>query len=120
MRERPDLEYKRRGDLVGSVANKDVKRREIHLDHVAEQNFQLLLEWRPLNSLRNLCAAVTISELPCNAIPQMDLVGLTSAAMRGSSSTAMTLRAFSRIRTVKLPVPGPTSRTVSVGLRSAF
>ena len=28
--------------------------------------------------------------------------------------------AFSRMRTVRLPVPGPTSRTMSVGLRLAL
>lgn len=40
-----------------------------------------------------------------------------SLAMRGSSSTATSFFAFSRMRTLMLPVPGPISRTVSVGLR---
>lgn len=33
---------------------------------------------------------------------------------------AINFFAFSNILTVRLPVPGPISRTVSVGLRSAF
>lgn len=40
--------------------------------------------------------------------------------MRGSISTTVTFFAFSRMRTVRLPVPGPTSSTVSVGLRAAL
>lgn len=43
-----------------------------------------------------------------------------SAAILGSYSMAMSLLAVSKIRTVKLPVPGPISSTVSVGLSSAF
>jgi hypothetical protein len=43
---------------------------------------------------------------------------LTSAAMRGSISTATHFLTFSRMRTVRLPVPGPTSSTTSVGLRN--
>ena len=39
--------------------------------------------------------------------------------MRGSISTAVQCFAFSNIRTVKFPVPGPTSRTLSVGRRLA-
>ena len=38
----------------------------------------------------------------------------------GSNSTAITFFAFSNILTVRFPVPGPTSRTTSVGLRFAF
>lgn len=45
---------------------------------------------------------------------------LTSAAIRGSISTATHFLTFSRIRTVRLPVPGPTSSTTSVGLRNAW
>ena len=37
---------------------------------------------------------------------------VTSAAILGSNSTAMTFFAFSSILTVRLPVPGPTSRTI--------
>ena len=44
---------------------------------------------------------------------------ITSAAIRGSISTAVTFLAFSKILTVRLPVPGPTSSTLSVGLRFA-
>lgn len=44
----------------------------------------------------------------------------TSAAILGSISTATTFRVAGRIRTVRLPVPGPTSRTTSVGLRLAW
>lgn len=40
--------------------------------------------------------------------------------MRGSISTATHFLTFSRIRTVRLPVPGPTSSTTSVGLRLAL
>ena len=39
----------------------------------------------------------------------------TSAAIRGSISTAVRCLAFSSILTVRLPVPGPTSRTRLVG-----
>ena len=46
----------------------------------------------------------------CSGLPCTRFV--TSAAIRGSSSTAMTFLAFSRILTVRLPVPGPTSRTI--------
>ena len=45
---------------------------------------------------------------------------ITSAAIRGSISIAVTCLAFSKIFTVKFPVPGPTSRTLSVGLRFAL
>lgn len=45
---------------------------------------------------------------------------MTSAAILGSISTAVTLLAFSNIFTVRFPVPGPTSRTLSVGLRFAW
>ena len=38
----------------------------------------------------------------------------------GSNSTAITFFAFSNMRTVKFPVPGPTSRTTSEGLRFAL
>lgn len=44
---------------------------------------------------------------------------VTSLAIRGSISTATTFRHCSRIRTVKFPVPGPTSRTTSVCFRFA-
>lgn len=44
------------------------------------------------------------SGLPCTLL-------VTSAAIRGSISTAMTLFALSRILTVKFPDPGPTSKT---------
>ena len=39
--------------------------------------------------------------------------------MRGSISTAVQCFAFSNIRTVRFPVPGPTSSTLSVGRRLA-
>lgn len=42
---------------------------------------------------------------------------VSSAAIRGSISTAVTCFAFSSILTVRLPVPGPTSSTLSVGRR---
>ena len=40
--------------------------------------------------------------------------------MRGSISTTATRFACSRMRTVRLPVPGPTSSTTSVGFRFAL
>jgi hypothetical protein len=40
--------------------------------------------------------------------------------MRGSISTAMHFLALERMRVVRLPVPGPTSRTMSDCLRFAF
>ncbi len=46
----------------------------------------------------------------CSGFPCTRFV--TSAAMRGSSSTAITFFAFSRIFTVRFPVPGPTSSTI--------
>jgi hypothetical protein len=45
---------------------------------------------------------------------------VNSAAIRGSISTAVTDFAALRISTVKLPVPGPTSRTWSVCFRLAL
>lgn len=48
----------------------------------------------------------------CSGLPWTRLV--TSAAILGSSSTAMTFLAFSRIFTVRLPVPGPTSSTICI------
>ena len=45
---------------------------------------------------------------------------VNSAAMRGSISTAVTCFAFSKMRTVRLPVPGPTSSTLSVGRKLAY
>jgi hypothetical protein len=50
----------------------------------------------------------------CSGFPCTRLV--TSAAIRGSSSTAMTFFAFSRIFTVKFPDPGPTSRTIWINV----
>lgn len=50
------------------------------------------------------------SSLFCSGLPCTLFV--TSAAIRGSSSTANTRLAFSRILTVRFPEPGPTSRTV--------
>ena len=44
---------------------------------------------------------------------------ITSAAIRGSISIAVTCFACSRIFTVRFPVPGPTSSTFSVGFRFA-
>ena len=44
----------------------------------------------------------------------------TSAAILGSSSTAINFLHSGRARIVKFPVPGPTSRTVSVGCIKAF
>jgi hypothetical protein len=41
---------------------------------------------------------------------------VNSATILGSSSTAITLAAFSKSNAVRFPVPGPISRTVSVGL----
>ena len=50
-----------------------------------------------------------ISSRFCSGLPCTRFV--SSAAIRGSISTAITFRAFSKILTVRLPVPGPTSRT---------
>ena len=58
------------------------------------------------------------SNFLCSGVPCTRFV--TSAAIRGSNSTHIHFFARSRMRTVRLPVPGPTSRTVSVGLRYAF
>jgi hypothetical protein len=44
----------------------------------------------------------------------------TSAAILGSSSTAINFRHRGSARIVRFPVPGPTSRTVSVGCMKAF
>ena len=52
-----------------------------------------------------------------SGVPWTRLV--SSAAMRGSISTAVTALAALRIRTVRLPVPGPISRTWSLCLRCA-
>lgn len=60
---------------------------------------------------------ITTSSFRCSGLPWTRLI--TSAAIRGSSSMAVTCFAFSNIRMVRLPVPGPTSRTLSVGLRFA-
>lgn len=54
----------------------------------------------------------------CDGVPITRLV--ISLAIRGSNSTATSFFAFSRMRTLMLPVPGPISRTVSVGFRPAF
>ena len=53
------------------------------------------------------------THLPCTRF-------VNSAAMRGSISTAVTCFAFSNMRTVRLPVPGPTSSTLSVGRKLAY
>ena len=45
---------------------------------------------------------------------------ITSAAILGSISIAVTCFDFSSILTVKFPVPGPTSRTLSVGFKFAY
>jgi hypothetical protein len=54
----------------------------------------------------------SITYVPCTLLT-------SSAAILGSASTAVTCFTFSSIRTVRLPVPGPTSSTESVGLRFA-
>jgi hypothetical protein len=51
--------------------------------------------------------------LPCTRL-------LSSAAILGSISTAVQVLHFSRMRTVRLPVPGPISRTTSEGRRLAL
>ncbi|EWG42894.1 hypothetical protein FVEG_15507 [Fusarium verticillioides 7600] len=61
---------------------------------------------------------IMISNFCCSGLPWTLFVN--SAPMRMSSSTALTALACSRMRVVRTPVPGPISRTVSVGLRFAF
>lgn len=51
--------------------------------------------------------------LPCTRF-------VSSAAIRGSISTAVQCFALFNISTVRFPVPGPTSRTLSVGRRFAW
>lgn len=53
------------------------------------------------------------SSFLCSGVPCT--LQLSSAAILGSSSTAITLRACSSILVVSTPVPGPISRTVSTG-----
>ena len=65
-----------------------------------------------------MTSPIKTSNFLCSGLPCTRLV--TSAAILGSSSIQMHFFAFSKMRTVKLPVPGPTSRTVSVGLRKAL
>lgn len=57
--------------------------------------------------------ATLATYLPCTRF-------VSSAAIRGSISTAVHDLHFSKIRTVKLPVPGPTSRTTSEGRKFAL
>ena len=69
------------------------------------------------------CAFMTSPRITCNlfssSFPCTRFVN--SAAILGSISTACNWRTpFSRIFIVRFPVPGPTSRTTSVGLRLAL
>jgi hypothetical protein len=59
----------------------------------------------------------TLPSLALTHLPNTRFV--TSLAIRGSISTATTFRHCSNIRTVKFPVPGPTSRTTSVCFKFA-
>ncbi|KAH3687978.1 hypothetical protein WICPIJ_001040 [Wickerhamomyces pijperi] len=59
-----------------------------------------------------------ISNFFSTGVPWTLLVN--SAPILGSISTATTFLACSKIRTVKLPVPGPTSNTISDGLICAL
>lgn len=115
---RQQAEDERGGYLVGRVGNADVKVGQLCFYKVAYDDLESTL----LGPRGQIFCFVELKKeaigdgwwtyLPCTRF-------VSSAAMRGSISTAVQCFAFSNIRTVRFPVPGPTSRTLSVGRRLA-
>ena len=91
-----EFEDERRRDLVGDVGHADVEEGQVRLDNVTHHQLQFGLKWRSLDTFLEL-----------GHHPRVHLAG----------HHFLTL---SSIRTVKLPVPGPISKTVSVDLKAAF
>lgn len=112
MRKQPKDE--RRRDLIGCIGYADVEIGQVSLDKVANDDVEFSLFRSEMACELDSAAGEDIG----THFPWTRFV--TSAAIRGSISTAVTCFAFSRIRTVRFPVPGPTSRTLSVGRRLAW
>lgn len=113
---REQAEDERRGDLVGRVGDADVEVGQLGFDEVADDDLEFAL-LGPGGANVRACRENEEGEVR-TYFPWTRFVN--SAAMRGSISTAVTCFACSRMRTVKLPVPGPTSSTLSVGRRFAY
>lgn len=106
----------RRRDLIRCVRYADVEVGQVGFDKVANDDIEFPL-FRSEDGMR-VGRDANREEKEVTNFPWTRFV--TSAAMRGSISMAMTCFAFSRMRTVRFPVPGPTSRTLSVGRRFAW
>lgn len=108
-----------RTHLVGRVGDADVEVRQVRLDEVTDDDVEFPL-LRPSGRVRPVSAAENrpTTRFGCTHFPCTRFV--SSAAMRGSISTAVHCLHFSRMRTVRLPVPGPTSSTTSDGRKFAL
>jgi hypothetical protein len=102
------------GDLVGRVGDADVEVGQLCFYKVAYDDLESTL----LGPGGIFICQVETGDEWSTYFPWTRFV--SSAAMRGSISTAVQCFAFSNIRTVRFPVPGPTSRTLSVGRRLAY
>jgi hypothetical protein len=112
-----EAEDERGRDLVGCVGDADVKVGELRLHKVANDDLESTL----LGPRGGICEGVIgggFADGWRTYLPWTRFV--SSAAMRGSISTAVQCFALSNISTVRFPVPGPTSRTLSVGRRLAW
>lgn len=110
-------EWRRHGEclayLIRRVGDAHIKVWQIRFHKIPDNELQLAL-FRPTHSQPRI---PSLARQNSTHLPSTRFV--TSLAIRGSISTATTFRHCSRIRTVKFPVPGPTSSTMSVCLRFA-
>lgn len=120
--------------VVRHVRNTDIEERQRRPDHVAADDGQLSLEfaaadescqiarrkrWKPEQACctpTRRCAALCVKRWQLGqvrrSLPHVPCTRLvTSAIIRGSTSTAMTFLARSKSLTVMFPVPGPISST---------
>ncbi|RUS22712.1 hypothetical protein BC937DRAFT_87637 [Endogone sp. FLAS-F59071] len=109
--------------LIRSVADADVKIWQIRLDEVANHNFDPSLIVSYFHKWYTLAPMLRSQGKRRPLINIYTHVACTrfcsSAASLGSISTATTFFAAAKILTVRFPVPGPTSSTVSEERRLA-
>ena len=117
---REEAEDERGRDLVGRVGDADVEVGQLCLHKVADDDFESAL----LGPLEERALVKKMRREGASGMDGRTYLPWTrfvsSAAMRGSISTAVQCFALSSISTVRFPVPGPTSRTLSVGRRLAW
>ena len=117
---REEAEDERGGDLVGRVGDADVEVGQLCFHKVADDDLESTL-LGPLKKRKGVFFYIRRRGFVDGwgtYLPWTRFV--SSAAMRGSISTAVQCFALSSMSTVRFPVPGPTSRTLSVGRRLAW